>query len=241
MELLAAINSENLRDVRTFAQEYEDEDFEDDEVPLHVAVEKGNSEILQVLLDSGFEVDRQSEDAFTPLEVACRIGNPEIVDVLIRAGADVVGENGYFTPLMNAVSEKHTPIVRRLLEEGVGNMMEMTDCDGDNVFGMLTSGDGMTIARMLLRTSLQPLANPLERHPAVNVADAGDTGMLVLFFSYGMGGVPTSAILEHLDDNATKVFLEAEKIHVAKWRSVIVCRELGLPGLVSDAVLRSLC
>jgi ankyrin repeat protein len=58
--------------------------------PLHVALNKGNTELMKKLLDNGADVNaKKSEDGNTGLHIAAEQGNKMIVDLLLKKNADV--------------------------------------------------------------------------------------------------------------------------------------------------------
>ena len=56
--------------------------------PLHHAVEHGNLQVCQVLLDNGADVNKKDVRQYTPLWLAARKGNIDICHLLINRGAD---------------------------------------------------------------------------------------------------------------------------------------------------------
>ena len=70
--------------------------------PLHLAVVKGNKEIVQILLDNGAQIDikAKNKDEATPLAWAAFFGQKDVVSLLIEAGAPInaIDANQY-TPL----------------------------------------------------------------------------------------------------------------------------------------------
>ena len=70
--------------------------------PLHLAVVKGNKEIVQILLDNGAKIDikAKNKDEATPLAWAAFLGQKDAVSLLIEAGAPInpIDANQY-TPL----------------------------------------------------------------------------------------------------------------------------------------------
>ena len=57
--------------------------------PLHAAVENGNIEIIQFLLDSGAKTNIRDFQKRTPLMMMDSDATPEILDLLLRYGAKV--------------------------------------------------------------------------------------------------------------------------------------------------------
>ena len=59
--------------------------------PLHLAVVKGNKEIVQILLDNGAKIDikAKNKDEATPLAWAAFFGQKDVVLLLIEAGAAI--------------------------------------------------------------------------------------------------------------------------------------------------------
>lgn len=88
--------------------------------PLFVAIEKGNPELVALLLKNGADVNAIHKDGwFTPLFSAVEQGNPEIVALLLKHGADVHAvDQNEFTPLFNAVHKGNSEIVALLIKHG---------------------------------------------------------------------------------------------------------------------------
>lgn len=58
-------------------------------MPLHVAVIRGDTEIIAQLLDAGAEIDVPSEHGYTALHEAVAQGNCEAVALLVQQGASL--------------------------------------------------------------------------------------------------------------------------------------------------------
>ena len=70
--------------------------------PLHLAVVKGNKEIVQILLDNGAQIDlkAKNKDEATPLAWAAFFGQKDMVSLLIESGAPInVLDANHSTPL----------------------------------------------------------------------------------------------------------------------------------------------
>jgi ankyrin repeat protein len=87
--------------------------------PLINEVNKGNSEEVRRLIDSGAQVNAASNTGVTPLMNAAGMGNLEIVRMLIEKGADVNAKtpSGY-SVLMSASLNGQAEIARVLLDAG---------------------------------------------------------------------------------------------------------------------------
>lgn len=87
--------------------------------PLHEAVDGGRTEIVQVLIDAGADLDNQKSDGRTPLHMAVSRGSIDIVKALLAAGAYVDPvDHDHITPLHIAASLGHAEMVELLLREG---------------------------------------------------------------------------------------------------------------------------
>ncbi|KAG9852947.1 purine and uridine phosphorylase, partial [Aureobasidium melanogenum] len=84
---------------------------------LYWASEEGHSNIVQILLDAGADLDAQS-DYGTPLHAASEMGHDKIVQMLLDAGADLDAQSDYGTPLRAASFSGHDKIVQMLLSKG---------------------------------------------------------------------------------------------------------------------------
>jgi hypothetical protein len=83
------------------------------------AAEYGNTEIVNLLIQSGANVNAQDKDMWTALMFAAQSGNIEIAKLLIQSGANCSGhDNDFVTPLMLAAQDGHTEIVQILLKNG---------------------------------------------------------------------------------------------------------------------------
>ena len=73
---------------------------------LHLAVLKDNSEIAQVLLDNGADIDIKALDEFkgSPLEWAAFFGIKDMAVFLVESGADINSKNTYGTTPLDATS-----------------------------------------------------------------------------------------------------------------------------------------
>lgn len=87
--------------------------------PLMVAAERGNDEIVRILLDAGAAIEA-AVDGGTALYIAAQQGHTSIVRLLLERGADVepVMKLSNVTALYIASQQGHTSVVNLLLDRG---------------------------------------------------------------------------------------------------------------------------
>jgi CHAT domain-containing protein/ankyrin repeat protein len=87
--------------------------------PLHLAVHRGDAEMVKLLLTHGAAPSIRDYASVSPLQAAACNGHAAIVVHLVTAGAEVDSRNERgFTPLHDAACEGHAVIVRILLDAG---------------------------------------------------------------------------------------------------------------------------
>jgi ankyrin repeat protein len=85
---------------------------------LHAASERGDENIVRILLDLGVDVNTSGRELGNALQAASNNGYEEIVKMLIDAGADVNRGELRSTPLDVASVSDHVKIVRMLIDAG---------------------------------------------------------------------------------------------------------------------------
>ncbi|KAF2464134.1 ankyrin [Lindgomyces ingoldianus] len=83
---------------------------------LHRAATRGHHEIVQLLLDQGFDPNIEGSYQENPLHRACQYGKTEVVRVLLKAGANVNGTNG--SKLRNPLGYCKSTEIRDILKAG---------------------------------------------------------------------------------------------------------------------------
>ena len=88
-----------------------------------LAVRTGDVAALKAALASGVNVNTKFRYDRMALSFAADRGNPEVVKMLLDAGADVNARDTFYgmDAMSQALSKKHTSIVRMLLEKGAAN------------------------------------------------------------------------------------------------------------------------
>lgn len=59
------------------------------DTPLHIAVRRGDAEIVPAMLDAGADINAKGDEGFTPLHYAVMYDDVRIVRLLLDRGADV--------------------------------------------------------------------------------------------------------------------------------------------------------
>ena len=101
--------------------------------PLHGACIQKDTEIVQILLRAGAQIDREGYEGEQPLHVAAAHNNPDIIRLLLNAGADpnVLAEREFRTPLHRAATDGKLRTVKALLAGGAdpdGFRVSTTSC-----------------------------------------------------------------------------------------------------------------
>jgi ankyrin repeat protein len=80
---------------------------------LHEAIFESNLEVIQLLLDNGFDVNAQvPSNGYTPLHYAVWLNKPEAVKLLLSYNADKsIKDKKGFTPLEKATKEGKRDLV----------------------------------------------------------------------------------------------------------------------------------
>lgn len=139
---------------------------------LHWAAEKGNAEIIRLLIERGADVNAPDRAKLTPLHMAAGIGALETVRHLLKAGADPnVRARDQQTPLHNACRGGNLEIAQALLAAGA--RLELKNEEGNTpllvaaghayptvVAALLAAGADVHAANRMLETALGKAAGP---------------------------------------------------------------------------------
>ena len=87
--------------------------------PLHTAVNYGQAEIADLLVNNGADVNKQDKFGWAPLHDAASLGYVALAARLLRAGARVDIKNVHgFTPLANAARHEQLAVIKLLVQAG---------------------------------------------------------------------------------------------------------------------------
>jgi ankyrin repeat protein len=121
--LAEAVSVGNVNDVKIFLQrdpEAIHQTGANDMVPIQLAADYGHSEIIQLLLQAGADVNAPHVKVqATPLQYAAESGRLDAVRVLLAAHANINAvDNQGRTPLMWAAKKGQVPVIQELLQHG---------------------------------------------------------------------------------------------------------------------------
>ena len=130
MDIFLAIKNDDIKKVKSILRGKKQNlsKRKRNETPLHVATERGNIEIVKLLIEHDADVNAQDSNGWSPLYIACYNAYEHIVGALIEHGANariecILGN----TPLHAASRNSNINIVQSLLHCGV----DISSCNVD--------------------------------------------------------------------------------------------------------------
>jgi hypothetical protein len=116
---------------------------------LFVASQKGNIEVLRLLLDKGAQVDLTANDGTTSLMIASQYGHVEIVKLLLDKGANVdLQTSEGVSALIKASELGRVDVIKLLLENGANPNLSRKD--GTTALILSSKYQNYEVAKLLL-------------------------------------------------------------------------------------------
>ena len=129
--LFDAISNNNINEVKRFIRKNANLNSQianTKVTPLHLAVQKGNLDIVKILLEAKADPNLASIDGATPLHLAALSGNLGVVEALLKADAKPnLAMNDGYTPLHLALQKGNLGVVKVLLKAKANPNLVMND------------------------------------------------------------------------------------------------------------------
>ncbi|CAL4249937.1 unnamed protein product, partial [Meganyctiphanes norvegica] len=188
------------------------------QTPIHIASEKGNSDIVKLFIDQSVPLDEKDSEKFTALHLAAKNGHKNCCELLVKAGAEINAKSKREqTPLHLAAQMKYTACCSFLLESGAD--INTQDGDGNTAFHLVCSSmrsnkgtEGcVKCVTLLLEKNADPNILNKKNETALQAAKKAPVDVLKLF--------------ENIDVNITQTDLKGQTIlhNVANRREIMVC------------------
>ncbi len=157
--------------------------------PLHVAASRGQSDVAQLLIDHGADLQGPSDGGdWTPLVFASYRGHFEVAKVLIENGAGVTANDG--NPIHYAGQRKHKDLCRLLVENGaIDDLMDVDDADDADLLALFRAAysyDAETVNQILARRPKLVDGQDIHRRtPLHEACTHGDTKTVRALLKHG--------------------------------------------------------
>jgi ankyrin repeat protein len=89
----------------------------DQTTALHLACLEGNKEAVELLIQSGANVNMRDSEGFTPLFLAIKLENLEIIKLLVQAKADWKISSYYGDNLFSLLEEVKNPEIQEYFKK----------------------------------------------------------------------------------------------------------------------------
>ncbi|HEY2846795.1 MAG TPA: ankyrin repeat domain-containing protein [Pyrinomonadaceae bacterium] len=157
--------------------------------PMFLAVESGDVEIVQMLLDAGAKVNVRSTSKETPLMRLDSDGTRPLVELLIRNGARVnVADKDGNTPLILAAENSTDDAIAALIEAGAD--VNSANNDGETALMKAADRDDIQSVRALLFTGANVNAKDKDGENAWDKTTNDEVEALLVSFGSEVHDVP---------------------------------------------------
>ena len=131
--------------------------------PMSAAVNGGSTEVVQALIDSGFDTSTKDRNGYTPLSMAALYGHTDIIAILLQTAIDPDQKDMYGrTPLSWAAEYCHMDAVGLLLNYGAD-----PHCQDDDYHIVETRArqEGLYLVPFFLMNHERLYKRPIPRKP----------------------------------------------------------------------------
>ncbi|RYP68260.1 hypothetical protein DL771_006762 [Monosporascus sp. 5C6A] len=192
---------------------------------LGTSCERGNVEVVKLLLENGADLTITKKDGWTPLHAASVNGHVEVVKLLLEKGADVTtADNNGNTPLLAASATGRVEVVKLLLENGADATIASNN--GWTPLNSASDNGHVEVVKLLL-----------ENGADVSIADSD--GWTPLGLASGSGHVEVVKLLLENESSITVTNKTGRTpLYTASWNGHIevvkLLLEKGANGVMAD-------
>lgn len=154
--------------------------------PMSAAVYGGSAEVIQTLIDSGFDPTTKDRNGYTPLSLAALYGQTDIIAILLKTGIDPNQKDMYGrTPLSWAAEYCQLYAVRILLNYGAD-----PECQDDDYYIVEARArqEGLYLVPLFLMNHERLYKKPIPRKP-VEWAERNDCAAVVELLQHTYKGI----------------------------------------------------
>ncbi|XP_062569488.1 uncharacterized protein LOC134231543 [Saccostrea cucullata] len=167
----------------TIIREYEYSHFDEiwNDTPLAAACERGEMNIVKVLLEAGADVNPQSMYK-TPLTAAAESGHTNVVNELLKSGACVNPQDKYDIPLTAACRKGHLCVVKQLLDAGANVNSE---CANDTPLTEACVGGHINVVKELVKVGADVNVQGILNTPLTEACESGQLSLVKYLLEVG--------------------------------------------------------
>jgi len=123
------------------------------ETPLHYAAKKGNSKIIELLLDAGANINSTyNKFGSTPLHIATWFGHTDCVQLLIKRSAIIDNTNDHGSTPLHLAAWRNEPLcLEILLDNGSDFLKKSTTGEGNTPLYLAAKAGSLECLRILIK------------------------------------------------------------------------------------------
>lgn len=184
-KLILAVQADNLDEVKMLIAKgkrvnVRDRNY-DGNSPLHFAVENGNLEIVQILLNAGAKINFKNSEKRTPLMMLDEDATPELVNLLLRYGAQIeLADKGKNTALMMAASYSSKDVVQTLINAGAS--VNVVNKQGETALMHAAENGETEIVQLLLGAGANANLRNRDGKTALSIAQNEEAKQFLIAF-----------------------------------------------------------
>ncbi|MFT4554527.1 MAG: ankyrin repeat protein [Chlamydiales bacterium] len=144
---------------------------ESQKAPLHIALDYGREDIVDLLISSGANIEQRRQLDDTPIFLAAELGNPSLLSRMIKAGANIKMVNCHkLTPLHIASRYGNANCVSILLEAKA--LVNAQNTNKRTALHLAAHHGHLAVVRVLLKGGANPKLKDIKGKAAFWVAKA---------------------------------------------------------------------